>query len=325
MSWTASPTIGSPGWATAENRGAGGLITLQLRLVALTLLLLPFNWLLGTALLWVYAVAAILLLSLQRLSLLEGVYGFLSAVLVFALVIAMANEGGIPADRILASIYNLTIVAVLVAFANFGRKTQLRPTGPTPLSRKIYRAAFWCFVVQIAWIGAVQLYVVATGYMQIETKTLVMGALGELPGVLAQYSKLSIVITDWLNTGPDTRIIGFGVYATEGALLVLLVGLLAAIHAGAERRWLMLVGIEIMIAVALVEMASRITLLAYLISLGLMAALWARRLSSTLLLLAPVIIVGAVIAAIYGPDFLKNAVSAANEARAGSSGERFKS
>jgi hypothetical protein len=325
MPWTAGPTIRSLGWATAENRGPGGLITLQLRLVALTLLLLPFNWLLGTALLWVYAVAAILLLSLQRLSLLEGVYGFLSAVLVFALVIAMANEGGIPADRILASIYNLTIVAVLAAFANFGRKTQLRPTGPTPLSRKIYRAAFWCFVVQIAWIGAVQLYVVATGYMQIETKTLVMGALGELPGVLAQYSKLSIVITDWLNTGPDTRIIGFGVYATEGALLVLLVGLLAAIHAGAERRWLLLVGIEIMIAVALVEMASRTTLLAYLISLGLMAALWARRLSSTLLLLAPVIIVGAVIAAIYGPDFLKNAVSAANEARAGSSSERFKS
>jgi hypothetical protein len=325
MSWTAGPTIRSLGWATAENRGAGGLITLQLRLVALTFLLLPFNWLLGTALLWVYAVSAILLLSLQRLSLLEGVYGFLSAVLVFALVIAMANEGGIPADRILASIYNLTIVAVLAAFANFGRKTQLRSTGPTPLSRKIYRAAFWCFVVQIAWIGAVQLYVAATGYMQIETKTLVMGALGELPGVLAQYSKLSIVITDWLNTGPDMRIIGFGVYATEGALLVLLVGLLAAIHAGAERRWLLLVGIEIMIAVALVEMASRTTLLAYLISLGLMAALWARRLSSTLLLLAPVIIVGAVIAAIYGPDFLKNAVSAANEARAGSSGERFKS
>jgi hypothetical protein len=95
----------------------------------------------------------------------------------------------------------------------------------------LYRAAFWCFVAQLAWIGTVQIYILATGSMQIEMKTLIMGALGELPGVLAQYSKLSIVITDWLNTGPDTRIIGFGVYATEGALLVLLAGLLAAIHA----------------------------------------------------------------------------------------------
>jgi hypothetical protein len=165
----------------------------------------------------------------------------------------------------------------------------------------LYRAAFWCFVAQLAWIGTVQIYILATGSMQIETKTLIMGALGELPGVLAQYSKLSIVITDWLNTGPDTRIIGFGVYATEGALLVLLAGLLAAIHAGARRRWLLLIAIEVMIAVALVEMASRTTLLAYLISLGLMAALSVRRVSTALLLLTPVLAAGALIAAIYGP------------------------
>ena len=136
MPWTAGPTIRSLGWATAENRGAGGLITLQLRLVALTLLLLPFNWLLGTALLWVYAVAAILLLSLQRLSLLEGVYGFLSAVLVFALVIAMANEGGIPADRILASIYNLTIVRRAVWCGSLFRRTAIMISIPTSSSQR---------------------------------------------------------------------------------------------------------------------------------------------------------------------------------------------
>jgi hypothetical protein len=285
----------SLGWASAESRGAGGLLARQLRLVALTLLLLPLNWLLGTALLWVYAVAAILLLSLERISLLEGVYGLLSAVLVFALAIAMVNEGGIPADRILASIYNLALIGVLVAFANFGRKAQLRSPDHAPLSGAIYRAAFWCFALQLVWVGAVQLYVVATGHMRIETKTLVMGALGELPGVLAQYAKLSIVITDWLSTGPDTRIIGFGVYATEGALLVLLGGLLAAIHAGLKRRWLLLIGIEIMIAVTLIEMASRTTLLAYLVSLCLMAAFWGRRISSALLLLTPILVVGAVI------------------------------
>jgi hypothetical protein len=95
MSWLAAQTMHSPGWEPVpfgESRGARGLFALQRRLVALTLLLLPFNWLLGTALLWAYAVAAILALSWERLSLLEGAYGFLAAVLVFALVIAMANE-----------------------------------------------------------------------------------------------------------------------------------------------------------------------------------------------------------------------------------------
>jgi O-antigen ligase len=326
MAWTTPHAAPAFGWASsAERRGVRGLFGLQLRLAVLTVLLIPLNWVLGTALLWVYAVAAVLMLSLERLSLLEAVYGVLSAVLIFALGIAIANEGGVAGDRVLASLYNLTIVTVLVAYANFGRKAQLHSPDQAPLSRKIYRAAFWCFAAQLVWIGAVHLYTAATGLMQIETKTLIMGAFGGLPGVLAQYSKLSIVITDWLKAGPDTRIIGFGVYATEGALLLLVIGLLAAIHAAARRRWLVLVGIEIMIAVALVEMASRTTLLAYLISLGLMAGLWARRIASGLLLMTPLLIVGTVIAAIYGPDFLKDAFSASNEARAGSSGERFKS
>src|SRR3954468_6214527 len=111
----------------------------QLKAVAFTVLLLPLNWLLGTTLPFVYGVTAYLLMAPQRLSALEVALASLAGTLLLGLGVALPD--GIEASRVVAALFNLSIVLVVIVFANFGRKIQLRGDPAGNHTDGIYRAA----------------------------------------------------------------------------------------------------------------------------------------------------------------------------------------
>jgi hypothetical protein len=313
-SWAATPAAG---FANPPARATGPL-ALQVRLAVLTVALLPLNWVMGTTLLWVYLVTAVALLAPERPSGLELALGALAGALVLGLMVAILTAS--PGDRVIASLYNLTIIAVMAGCLNLGRKLQARSAQGL---ERLYRTAHAIFLVQIAMVALVTVAVSGSSEPEVAFRTLVLGLLGELPGVLAQYSKFRVAETDWTSDGPEPRIVGFGVYATEGAILLLLTGLLAVAHAARRGRRGRVLVYEGLIVVALIAMASRTTLLAYVASLALLPALLGRRVGIAALALAPLGIVGAGLAVAHGTDLAAAAFGSLNESRPGSSGTRF--
>ncbi len=323
MSVWATQSTSAVRWVPSAARSDGAtLFRRQLAVAAATVLLIPLNWLLGTTLLWVYAAAALLLVRPQRLSALEWIFIAMCAMLTLSIVIGLNQIS--DGERIVASLYNISVIVIFIAFANAARKIQSPGSsadcGPSP----IYRAAFWCFAVQITFILALSVYVRGSSPRDIPFSTLLLGAFGELPGILSQYSQSFLSIIDWQATGPEYRVYGFGIYANEGAILIVLVGLLAATHSYRQRRFVTLLGIEALTGLALFLMGSRTTFLAYLLSLGLMVALGGRRIVRLALLCIPLIAVLSVIGMTYGPRFVGTALHHASDSRAGSSNERFK-
>lgn len=309
-------------YASGVAQRADDRFALQLRLAALTVLLLPLNWLLGTTLFWVFSVALMLARSSFRASSIEWTLVHLCGALMLGFAVAMA--GGVPEERLVGPIFNVAIILMMVAFFNFGRKAQAARSAPHAPADRIYRMAFWCFGIQAAVIGGSQAFISLTGMNEFSIPTLI-GAAGELPGILSYYSSNFLSIRDGFEVDADPRISGVGIYPTEGAILVLTVGLLAAIHACQRGRYALAVAVEVVIAVALVVMASRTTLAAYVVSLPLLFALGGRRLLGLILMCSPVIACVALLAAIYGPEFVGIMFEAANQSRADSSATRFNS
>jgi len=313
----------SLGWAPSSvpvpARGGSAPPPGSRRLFALTLWLVPVNWICGTSLLWLYMLAAALLPGLRRPSGPEWTLIGLSGALVLGL---LAAGGGLGADRVLASLYNLSLIAALIVVFNAARSlaAEVGARGLDP----IWRGALAFFLVQIAWVAAVELVVRGFGVYQIEFRTLLLGAAGTLPGVLAEYSRAVVVITDWTKAGAGSRVHGFGLYATEGALLVALAGLLAAVPLARRRGGFLLVSLaETASVMALVLMASRTTLAGYLVSSVLLVGLAGRRLPPLLVVGLPVMLFGAGLVALVGPALVADLFTTVSESRAGSSEQRF--
>lgn len=292
----------------------------SLALCRLTVLLLPVNWLLGTTLPWMFAVAFVLILRGRSFSLLEALFLWLIAALALGLLVALSG-GGI-ADRALASIFNMSVIVVLVGFLNAGVNLGGAATRTQERCR-LYGAARTIFWLNGAFVLAVFAITTASGRYDLSMRTLLLGQLGELPGVFGVYSEAVFSVIDWTTAGPEPRVIGFGIYATEGALLFLLLGLLGGIDAVRRGRTGLWLAIEAALVIGLVLMASRTTLLAYLVSVPLLFVLWRGRLARLAIVALPVVAVGGVIAAFYGGDAVSAFIAAQNESRLGSSGTRF--
>lgn len=289
------------------------------RLLAGIVLTIPLHWVLGTTLPWLYATTfAILLLATVKPGLLEVAFSALIASLLAGLVIAIG--AGVPGGRVVAAAYNLSVLVVLIAHIN-GSRGLGRRGDPRP----IYRAAVWCLALQASVIGAVYGFSLWTGSYELEFRTLILGSLGSLPGVLELYATAALSMTDWTSAGAEARIVGFGAYATEGALIFLVVGLLASIHVRAKHGTIGLLVVEAIVFAGLMAMASRTTLAAYFLSLTLCIGLLGRRGLKAAILLAPAGVGGLFLLAFVGPDLAADLFARLNEARPGSSATRFSS
>ncbi len=284
-----------------------------------TLLLIPLNWLLGTTLPWLYAIALLLLFRARSVSALEALFLGLIGALLLGLVVAMA--GGVPADRVVASLFNLSVIVLLIAFLNAG--TALFVPDREADRRALYKSASTVFVWYVVCVFAAAVATRATGVYALTGRALILGHLPSLPGILELYAGIHFAEVDWTTAGPVPRIDGFGIYATEGAILLLLLGLLAGIHAiGSGRPWRFLLS-EAAILVGLVVMASRTTLMAYLVSTLLLGAAFRRWTAIALLVAVPTLLIGVPAVALYGGDAINGFVAERNQVRLGSSTLRF--
>ena len=292
----------------------------QERLVALTVLLVPVNWALGTTLAFVFATGLVLALSLVRFSVLETVLLVLMGALTLSLVLALGE--GADADRVLAAIYNLAIIALFVLFLNGGRKLQLASDPRRDRRRGLYRAGTVGFAISLVVFSGVYVYGLKAGDLRLDFNTLVLGRLGELPGILKLYAKVAISIPDWSGTADRLRLVGFGIYATEGAFLFMAMGLFATIWAS-RRGLAWLVAVELAICAVGFAMGSRTLLAAYILSIGFYAGFARRPMGPALVVALPILVPGLAFALIEGPRLAADAFAAVNEARAGSSATRF--
>ena len=326
--WTAAPArgrlprlgfdgrAGAPAWRPATVRSHEELVAAAVRW---TVLLIPVNWICGTTPFWCFGVAAVLLARARVLSLPGVLLAGLMAALTAGLVMGVGR--GAPLDRAFSSVYNLLVLGVMLAFLNGG--IRLGSAGGDRHRSALYRAALAVFAVNAALVAVVWVYAKATGTYDTAIRALVLGLAGELPGVFGEYGRVYFTLTDWTVNGPVLRVLGLGVYATEGALLFLLLGLLGAVAAQRRRRVWLVVAIEVGIAVGLVLMASRTTLGAYLLSTLLLGALQRGRAARLAVIATPVLVAVSLVLLVDGGQAIADWFAARNSERLGSSDTRF--
>lgn len=316
----------APGWPLhrARRRAGEGIDGLQFRLLYLSVLFLPLNWLLGTTLPWLFAAGAILAISMARFSVAEWL--LLALVLALSLGLAVGILTDFKAGRSVAAAYNIGVLLLLLVFLNWGRQLQMAGArwGPSAVDR-VYLAAFVTYLTHVGVIVGTRVYVAVTGDMTLEFDALVLRFAGHLPGLLGLYKVNELVLVDWLDGGPDLRIFGLGAHATEGAILFAMIGLLAVIHLYRRQRFWWLLGAELTMLPLLWMMGSRTVVLAYLASMLLLVVLLRRGTLLVALLVAPLLIVGVVA---YGGEawtLLWQSAERLTEVRAGSAETRLMS
>ena len=289
------------------------------RAVAFVVLVMPLNWILGTTLFAIAAVALLLARPPLRPSFLEYAFGLLAAALMLAILAGLASH--LRVADVVGSLFNVVVIAVLILFLNAGR---LFDHGRGGTAERVYAAARTCFWVQVCIVAFARLYVALTGEAQVKFPTFI-GLAGELPGILLFYSHVYLSVGDGEWPFTDPRATGIGIYVTEGAILLLVVGLLASLHAMRQGRFVRALVVEAAIVAGLVEMASRTTTVAYVASLLFLVPLLGRRMSLLSLAggcaAATLLFVGSV----YHPGLFAAASESANLNRAASSLTRMKS
>lgn len=298
---------------------------LQFSLLWLTVLLLPLNWLLGTSFFWMFAIAFILAVSLKRFSPIEYLLCFLMLALAFSLMVSVLTD--YQASRVMAALYNLGVQGIILVFLHWGRRALMTDGDANVLpADAIYRAALYAFVIQAAVIVLAWAYMTSSGGRTLEFPALLLWFGGSLPGILKEYAVNSVVAVDWVSGGPGVRLHGLGAFATEGAFLLMITGLLALPGLYRRNRLLALLAVEVSILPILLMMGSRTTALAYSFSLLFLIVLWRKAVLGFILVTLPVLLFG-VLFVVAGPgmELIGAGIQSLMDARAGSTADRMTS
>lgn len=311
----------------ARRRSATPIVTdawaLQCFLVVATIVVLPLNWALGTTLPWVYIVGLVLAFGMVRFALPEWQLLSLATALTLSLFLAMMTH--FQGERAFGAAYNISILLLLVVFINFGRQLDHAPRNRYGIWPKdtIYRAALFAYVCYIVFMVVTMGYAAVSGQSRIAFNSLILGNLGQLPGILGTYALNVVVESDWVNGGVVSRNHGMGVYATESAIQVVMLGAMGAIYLIRRRMFMWAILVELSILPMLLPFGSRTTSLAYVASLAFLAVIWRGGIMLGAILLGPLVLA---VVALFGPDlvdlFQASAHSVA-EARAGSTATRL--
>lgn len=296
---------------------------LQFFVIATTIALLPVHWLLGTTVPWIFAATLLLAFGMVRFSLPEWQLLALGTALAASMLIAMI--GHFQPGRAAAAIYNLAVLLIFVVFINFGRQTDHQAAGidgKRPKDR-IYHAALIAYLSYVAYMLIVLAYVRLTGRQAINFDSIFSSIFGGLPGIIGMYAHHVIIDTDWINGAAQSRIHGMGVYATESALHVIVLGAMAAIYLVRRRRYAWAIALELSVLPLLIPIGSRTAGLAYIASFVFLAVIWRGGLVLGAVLIGPFALGGLLV---FAPDIVggfHSFVQAVADARAGSTATRF--
>ncbi|NRC56022.1 hypothetical protein [Neoaquamicrobium sediminum] len=191
-------------------RSAGPIVTdawaLQCFLIAATIVMLPVNWALGTDLPWVYLVGVVLAFGMVRFALPEWQLLSLAAALAFSLFLAMMTH--FQGERAFGAAYNISVLLLLLVFINFGRQLDHAPRNHRGVWPKdtIYGAALIAYISYVVFMVVTMGYSAVSGQSRIYFYSLILGNLGQLPGILGTYALNIVVESDWINGGSSPEI-----------------------------------------------------------------------------------------------------------------------
>jgi hypothetical protein len=293
---------------------------LVMTMACLTPLLLPVIWITGTTLFWVLLVALLNCFRWQRPSAIE--WALTAVALLLTLGLVAGQMIGVPSDRAFSSVYHLSHWFILLAFVNIGRSVTANPRNHD-LFATLSKGAAVCLCVMVAYMLAAAWYVSTAPRINIQFPSLLVGTLAPQINMLSGYAMIAVSKVNTISSGLEWRLIGFGLWTSEGAYLASIIGLFAMIQTHAKFGIKALIVIELAVLLALNLAGSRTSSAAYVLSMGVWFIPMARHWRVATVLVAPVMLGAVALFVLYGIDFLSAELEKAYEFRQASSGARF--
>lgn len=291
---------------------------LILSLVCLFPLWLIAVWVSGLTLFAVLLMAGFSLFLFSRLTRLEA--ATLGTALFLLLGIGLAMIWGNPGDRAISSIYHIIHWVFLISFMRLGLMMMRSPDRARWLTR-LSHASLISLIAMVVYM-AVMAWIISADPVNYRFPSLVMGRLAPDLEFFSGYSKIAVTK---INPGGELRLIGFGLWTSEGAYLAVAIGLFAMMSA---YRYLGIAGIvlvEVAIFVALGLTGSRMTIAAFLLSMGAWLLFFTPYWRQLLVGLSPLLLGIVAFLLFDGINLIIDAWHRANEFRQASSGTRFTS
>jgi hypothetical protein len=320
-------SISTPAFTSFDANGREGSFLSQpwerviLALVCWFPLALPFVWISGLTLFWVLMITVGWIVSWRRMSDVEWAFALTALALVIGLIVGQVM--GLSSDRAMSSIYHIIHWVILLAFMNAGLLLGMAADADGWMA-KLSKAALISFVLMVAYM-LVMAVIVSAKPGPIVFPSLIVGTF--VPGLemLSGYLTVTVAKINSISSGSEWRLIGYGLWTSEGAYLAVILGLFAMMAAYAKAGLGAIVAIEVGVLFAIAMTGSRTTIVAYMLSMGVWALLLAHYWRLALALSLPLLAGGAIFFFAYGLDYLVGAFHQANEFRAASSGTRFAS
>lgn len=316
-------------WRQAAN-GPPGYVTLPFlnwevgRIVAvmacLTPVLLPVTWITGTTLFWVLIVALVNCFCWRRPSAVE--WALMATALLLVLGLVAGQMIGVPSDRATSSIYHLSHWFVLLAFVNIGRFVTADERN-NDLFAMMSKGAALCLCLMVAYLMIVAWFVSKNPLVAIQFPSLIVGKFASEISVLSGYVMIAVNKVNTISSGFEWRLIGFGLWTSEGAYLASIVGLFAMIYTHSRFGITGLIAVEIAVLIALHLAGSRTSSAAYMLSMGAWFVLLGRYWRFAVILAVPLAIGAIALFIGYGMEFLRAEIAEAYEWRQASSGARL--
>ncbi|MCR9138481.1 MAG: O-antigen ligase family protein [Alphaproteobacteria bacterium] len=310
---------GPPGYVTLPflNWEVGRIVAIM---ACLTPVLLPVIWITGTTLFWVLIVALANCFCWRRPSAVE--WALVATALLLVLGLLAGQMIGVPSDRATSSIYHLSHWFVLLAFANIGRFVMADERNHD-LFALMSKGAALCLCLMVAYLLIVAWYVSKNPLVPVQFPSLIVGRFASEISVLSGYVMIAVNKVNTISSGFEWRLIGFGLWTSEGAYLASIVGLFAMIYAHSRFGIIGLIVVEIAVLIALHLAGSRTSSAAYTLSMGVWLVLLGRYWRFAVVLAIPLAIGAVALFIGYGMEFLRAEIAEAYEWRQASSGARL--
>lgn len=293
------------------------------RLVIATIATFPFwyifAWLSGLTLFSVLAVSLVGVFALQKPTKLEVAVLATAAFLALGIVVAMLL--GTTEGRASSSIYHIIHWAFFLTFIQYGARLSEMPDRDVWLAT-LSKAAFLSFVIMMVYM-LIAAWFVSSNPTPIQFPTLVTGYIAGGIDMLSGYKFINVSKINPALGETEWRLIGFGLWTSEGAYIAVILGLLAIPFALSRFGMQTIILIEISILIAITFTGSRTLLLAFILSIFFWALLYSQYWRVFLISSAPVFLFCILFFFLGGHALLFDAIRQWTEARAESSGTRF--
>lgn len=278
-----------------------------------------FAWITGLTLFAILFTSLVSVLVFQSLTRLEVAVLVTAGCLLLGVLTAIFI--GKTEGRASSSIYHLIHWGFFLAFMHFGMRLTQMPDRDAWF-KTLSKSAFVSFAIMIVYmmVGA---WLVASNPTTIQFPSLVIGQLAGSLNILDGYSMINVTKVNSAAGGSELRLIGYGLWTSEGAYIAVILGLLAIPFAFSRLGIWAVILIEIGVIFAVGLTGSRTTILAFVLSMGFWLLLAAPLWRAMLVTLAPIAIFSVLFFVFGGHEILFELIRKASEARQASSGTRY--